>query len=723
VVLHRPDGSAVDQRLVNGEVQPVIRALHARPVERALAALGRNTAATRTAGGRPVRALLEEEQFDALVGGRLERLLPPGSGPPAPPDLFSPALEHRGFLLDAPALEHRSGQLQELRRLGMSLRVRPADDRRLGFLGEQVVELGARLLRGEDHDLGMMKPPDEPIQLVRHLTQVLLYELLDVPLVARLRPAALIVLPGLILGVIRDLLESAGMQTVELAALASDEDNQCALSPADEGDERREIELPPHLGVVRNRLGQRKGPPDVVEAGAENRQSVSAVAREFALVVLADAIEISLEADALVVSELPAVCSVSPARLVEKRVEAGRGVGRRRRQTRIKIEIEAHGAALLRLESGEIAEFLPGDRSCQRLSRVLSERRATYTIGTTGRRMSFTTSEEPETGGEVVSTNEVREIIVIGGGPAAYTAALYSARANLNPLVIEGFAWGGQLMITSDVENYPGYADGVLGPEMMQDLRRQAERFGTEFLTDDVTKVDFSERPFRVWVGDDEYRSEAIVVTTGANARQLGLESEKRLQGRGVSYCAVCDAAFFKQKEIVVVGGGDSAMEEATFLAKFASKVTVVHRRENFRASPIMVDRARSNDKIDFLLDSVVEEVLGEETVTGVVVRNLKTNERTELSADGFFVAIGHDPNTELFRGQLDMDEAGYIETKGKTTETNVEGVFAAGDVQDHVYRQAVTAAGSGCMAALDAERFLAAQEGRPEEALAAPRS
>jgi thioredoxin reductase (NADPH) len=322
-----------------------------------------------------------------------------------------------------------------------------------------------------------------------------------------------------------------------------------------------------------------------------------------------------------------------------------------------------------------------------------------------------------------VSTNGVREIIVIGGGPAAYTAALYSARANLNPLVIEGFAWGGQLMITSDVENYPGYADGVLGPEMMQDLRRQAERFGTEFLTDDVTKVDFSERPFRVWVGDDEYRAEAIVVSTGANARQLGVASEKRLQGRGVSYCAVCDAAFFKEKEIVVVGGGDSAMEEATFLAKFASKVTVIHRRESFRASPIMVDRARSNDKIEFLLDSVVEEVLGEETVTGVVVRNLKTNEQTELPADGFFVAIGHDPNTALFRGQLDMDEAGYIETKGKTTETNVEGVFAAGDVQDHVYRQAVTAAGSGCMAALDAERFLAAQEGRPEEALAAPRS
>jgi len=322
-----------------------------------------------------------------------------------------------------------------------------------------------------------------------------------------------------------------------------------------------------------------------------------------------------------------------------------------------------------------------------------------------------------------VSTNDVREVIIIGGGPAAYAAALYSARANLNPLVIEGFAWGGQLMITSDVENYPGYPDGVLGPEMMQDLRRQAERFGTEFLTDDVTKVDLSERPFKVWVGDDEYRAESVIVATGANARQLGLDSEKRLQGRGVSYCAVCDAAFFKDREIVVVGGGDSAMEEATFLAKFASKVTVVHRREIFRASPIMVDRARSNEKIEFMLDSVVEEIRGDDSVTLVVIRNVKTGEVTEIPADGFFVAIGHDPTTALFRGQLDMDEAGYIETKGKTTETNVVGVFAAGDVQDHVYRQAVTAAGSGCMAALDAERFLAAQEGRAEAALAAPRS
>jgi thioredoxin reductase (NADPH) len=320
---------------------------------------------------------------------------------------------------------------------------------------------------------------------------------------------------------------------------------------------------------------------------------------------------------------------------------------------------------------------------------------------------------------------DVRNVIVIGGGPAGYTAALYAARANLEPLVIEGFNWGGQLMITSDVENYPGYADGVLGPAMMQDFRRQAERFGTEFITDDVTRVDFSERPFGVWVGDTEYRAESIIVATGANARQLGLESEKTLQGRGVSYCAVCDAAFFKDREVVVVGGGDSAMEEATFLAKFSPKVTIVHRREAFRASPIMVDRARSSERIDFVLDSVVEEVLGTEdgSVTGVLIRNLKTGEESELKADGLFVAIGHDPNTALFRGQLDMDEAGYIVTKGKSTETNIPGVFAAGDVQDHVYRQAVTAAGSGTMAALDAERWLAAQHGQPEAALATPRN
>jgi thioredoxin reductase (NADPH) len=323
-----------------------------------------------------------------------------------------------------------------------------------------------------------------------------------------------------------------------------------------------------------------------------------------------------------------------------------------------------------------------------------------------------------------VSAKDVREVIVIGGACAGYTAALYTARANMNPLVIEGFNWGGQLMITSDVENYPGYPEGVLGPEMMQDFRKQAARFGAEFITDDVTRVDFSERPFRVWVGDDEYLAETVIVATGANARQLGLESERKLQGRGVSYCAVCDAAFFNEREVVVVGGGDSAMEEATFLAKFASKVTLVHRRDVFRASQIMTDRARANEKIEFVLDSVVEEVKGEETgqVTAVVVRNVKTDELTEIPAQALFVAIGHDPNTKLYEGQLEMDENGYLVTRGKTSETNVAGVFAAGDVQDHVYRQAVTAAGSGCMAALDAERWLAAERGRELDALAAPR-
>ena len=320
-------------------------------------------------------------------------------------------------------------------------------------------------------------------------------------------------------------------------------------------------------------------------------------------------------------------------------------------------------------------------------------------------------------------TDETRELIIIGGGPAGYTAALYAARANLEPLVIEGFAWGGQLMITSDVENYPGYPEGILGPQMMQDFRRQAERFGAEFLTDDVTKVDFSEQPLRVWVGDTEYSAETVIVATGASARQLGLETERSLQGKGVSYCAVCDAAFFRDKDVVVVGGGDSAMEEAIFLTKFATKVTLVHRRDEFRASPIMVDRARANDKIEFVTPAIVEEVLSEDGQTsGVRIRDLRTEDVREIPAQGLFVAIGHDPNTKLFLDQLDHDEAGYLETKPGSTETNVEGVFAAGDVVDHTYRQAVTAAGSGCMAALDAERWLAAREGHAGTALTAPR-
>ena len=323
----------------------------------------------------------------------------------------------------------------------------------------------------------------------------------------------------------------------------------------------------------------------------------------------------------------------------------------------------------------------------------------------------------------MTGNNDLRDVIVIGGGPAGYTAALYAARGNLKPLVIEGFNWGGQLMITSDVENYPGYADGIMGPEMMQDFRRQAERFGAEFVTDDVTKVDFSERPFRVWVDDEEHRANTVIVATGASARQLGLESERQLQGRGVSYCATCDAAFFPDKHVIVVGGGDSAMEEATFLTRFAAKVTIVHRREEFRASKIMLDRARANDKIEWVTNAVVDEVIGDGRVTGARLRDVNTGETWELEADGIFAAIGHDPNTGLFLDQLDHDEAGYLVTKPGTTETNIPGVFAVGDVVDHVYRQAITAAGSGSMGALDAERYLAAQEGHLMAAEAAPRA
>ena len=309
--------------------------------------------------------------------------------------------------------------------------------------------------------------------------------------------------------------------------------------------------------------------------------------------------------------------------------------------------------------------------------------------------------------------SDVRELIVIGGGPAGYTAALYAARANLNPLVIEGFAFGGQLMITSDVENYPGFRDGIMGPELMATMRAQAERFGAEMLSDDVTRVDFSSRPFRVYVGDDEHQAKAVIVATGATARQLGLESEVSLQGRGVSYCAVCDAAFFKGQDVVVVGGGDSAMEEATFLAKFASHVTLVHRREEFRASPIMIDYAHAKENLEFVTNAVVTEVLGEDgRMTGVRLRDTVTGDEREISAGGLFVAIGHDPTTGLFKDVLDMDSEGYLLTRGGSTETNIEGVFAAGDVVDHVYRQAVTAAGMGCMAALDAERWLSHAQG-----------
>jgi thioredoxin reductase (NADPH) len=317
--------------------------------------------------------------------------------------------------------------------------------------------------------------------------------------------------------------------------------------------------------------------------------------------------------------------------------------------------------------------------------------------------------------------SDVRELIIIGGGPAGYTAALYAARANLEPLVIEGFQWGGQLMITTDVENYPGYANGVMGPEMMAEFRRQAERFGTEFITDDVTRIDLSERPFRVWVEDTEYRAKTVVIATGASARWLGLAGEQTYQGRGVSACATCDGAFFKDRELIVVGGGDTAMEEATFLTRFATKVIVVHRREDFRASQIMLDRARQNEKIEFITNAVIEDIHGDGKVESVTLRDTQTGRTWEKQVGGVFVAIGHDPNTKLVVDQLDHDAEGYLLTKAGSPATNIPGVFAAGDVQDHTYKQAVTAAGSGCMAALDAERFLAAEEGHDGSVLTAP--
>ena len=312
--------------------------------------------------------------------------------------------------------------------------------------------------------------------------------------------------------------------------------------------------------------------------------------------------------------------------------------------------------------------------------------------------------------------SEVRDVIIVGSGPAGLTAAIYAARGSLKPLCIEGEVSsgtdqpGGQLMVTSDVENYPGFPDGIEGPDLMENFRAQAERFGTEFITAKADKVDLSSRPFKVWVDDDEYQAQAIIIATGAQSRMLGLEAEDRLLGHGLSTCATCDGFFFQEQEIAVVGGGDSAMEESLFLTKFADKVSVIHRRDQLRASKILQERAFKNDKIEFIWDTVVTDILGEEKVEGLKLQNVKTDEESELKVTGFFVAIGHTPNTDIFKGQVEMDDAGYILTHDGT-KTSVEGVFACGDVQDTSYRQAVTAAGSGCMAAIDAERWLEAQE------------
>ncbi|MBI4281444.1 thioredoxin-disulfide reductase [Candidatus Uhrbacteria bacterium] len=306
--------------------------------------------------------------------------------------------------------------------------------------------------------------------------------------------------------------------------------------------------------------------------------------------------------------------------------------------------------------------------------------------------------------------SDIHNLIIIGSGPAGLTAAVYAARANLAPVLFAGQTWGGQLMLTSDVENYPGFPKGVQGPELMQMMRDQAARFGTTIIDDNVTRVDFSNSPHKVFVGEKQYSAKAIIIATGASSIWLGLDSETRLRGKGVSSCATCDGAFFRNKEVVVVGGGDSALEEANFLTKFCTKVTIVHRRDALRGSKIMQDRAKANSKIAFIWDSAVEEILGDTHVTGVKLKNVKTNAVTEYKTDGVFVAIGHTPNTGIFKGQIELDAKGYIVPR-ENSGTNVAGVFVSGDVNDHRYRQAVTAAGMGCMAAIDVEKWLEENE------------
>ncbi len=309
-----------------------------------------------------------------------------------------------------------------------------------------------------------------------------------------------------------------------------------------------------------------------------------------------------------------------------------------------------------------------------------------------------------------METKKVENVIIIGSGPAGLTAAIYGARANLQPLMIEGYETGGQLMTTTEVENYPGFTHGIQGPELMSVTRAQAERFGTRFVSKDVTKVDFSSRPFKIWVDEDLYQASAVIISTGASAKYLGLPNERRLLGRGVSACATCDGAFFKNQRVAVIGGGDTAMEEANFLTRFASKVYLIHRRDEFRASKIMLDRVRKNAKVEMMVNTQMVDVLGDKGVNAIVLKNTASDATRTLEVEGVFIAIGHKPNTDLFKDKLAMNDVGYLVTQAKNTYTSVPGVFASGDVQDPIYRQAITAAGTGCMAAIDAERWLESQ-------------
>src|SRR4051794_34503021 len=697
------------------EIDRVVARLELRAVQLALAAVGGRAATTRARPRLVTRALVDEQHRDACVRRGVQRLLPAGSRPAAAPVLGLPPLE-RCLVVTGPRLvEQRADDAEELGRVRMRFGLRPADDRLARLVRQLALELATHLLRRDDDHVQPPAVANGPVDLLADRLQVPLDDVVDVPLVAGLRPAALVVLPGHLLRLVGELLETSLAQLVDHPSLARDDGDERAVPAAELTGERRDPQFRPDRPAVGG-LEQRHDAEVVVGRRREDGECPRPVAVELVLAPVLDPPEVRLEREPAVAAAPGGTLLRLLLGLEDTGAELRLLLGNRRNGRGIEVDIDADGTAVCRAESCELAEKPLGhDRGHDAFLTAAPGTIPRERPAALWRLLQQNTIFERST---LSDQNDLRELIIIGGGPAGYTAALYAARADLEPLVIEGFQWGGQLMITSDVENYPGYADGVMGPEMMSDFRRQAQRFGSEFITDDVTKVDFSEQPLRVWVGDDLYTARAVIVATGASARWLGIDSEQQHRGRGVSTCATCDGAFFREKDVYVVGGGDSAFEEALFLTKFASRVHLVHRRDEFRASKIMVDRAKKNEKLDFVLNAVVEEIVGDVKVEALRLRNTVTDETWVVPADGVFVAIGHDPNTSLFVDQLDHDAAGYLITKPGTTETNVPGIFAAGDVKDHTYRQAITAAGSGCMSALDAERYLAAVEGHPGTAL-----